>query len=384
MIIKFPSHLTTDELMADMNRHASAERENVACLIPDIAEFDARDGHLAAGYSSLYLYCREVLKLSEFEAYLRIEVARLARKYPLILTKLAEGSLHLTSVRLLAPQLRPDNYQELLDEASGKSKREVKEQVAALAPRPDTPLAVSWLPDPTPPQRSLAATASSPPALSAPASPPPAIPRLIMTPLSPGRCELRFTANRSTYDKFEQARHLLSHAVRDRDPGEVLDRALTLLIKDIERKKNGATDRPRPSRGMKPGSRYPSAEVRRIVSKRDGGRCAFVAKTGRRCNERSCVQYHHVDPQGPATPENIQLRCAAHNRYEAGVYGPVKLKYAGVVSERRASYAARTTWSGPSSRVTRAHVGGHDDCEDKLDSGKRKPIRILNLMSELS
>src|SRR5438034_1124078 len=109
-----------------------------------------------------------------------------------------------------------------------------------------------------------------PPALSAPAY----VPRLTMTPLSPGRCELRFTANRSTYDKFEQARDLMAHAIRDRDPGEVLDRALTLLIKDIERKKNGATDRPRPSRGTKRGSRYPSAEVRRIVSKRDGGRCA--------------------------------------------------------------------------------------------------------------
>ncbi|HEY3122066.1 MAG TPA: hypothetical protein VGL15_15680, partial [Vicinamibacteria bacterium] len=126
MNIKFPSHLTTNELMADMNRHARSERENVACLIADIAEFDARDGHLAAGYSSLYLYCREVLKLTEFEAYLRIEVARLARRFPIILEKLAEGSLHLTTVRLLAPQLRPDNHQELLDEASGKSTREVK------------------------------------------------------------------------------------------------------------------------------------------------------------------------------------------------------------------------------------------------------------------
>jgi hypothetical protein len=126
MNIKFPSHLTTNELMADMNRHARSERENVACLIADIAEFDARDGHLAAGDSSLYLYCREVLKLTEFEAYLRIEVARLARRFPIIVEKLAEGSLHLTTVRLLAPQLRLDNHQELLDEASGKSTRDVK------------------------------------------------------------------------------------------------------------------------------------------------------------------------------------------------------------------------------------------------------------------
>jgi hypothetical protein len=45
-------------------------------------------------------------------------------------------------------------HQELLDEASGKSTREVKEQVAALAPRPDTPLRVRWLPEPIPPPRS--------------------------------------------------------------------------------------------------------------------------------------------------------------------------------------------------------------------------------------
>jgi hypothetical protein len=348
MSIRFPSHLTTNELMADMNRRAGCEREDVAHLIADIAEFAARDGHLAAGYSSLYLYCREVLKLSEWEAYLRIEVAGLARKYPLILTKLAEGSLHLTSVRLLAPHLRPDNYQELLDEASGKTKQEVKEQVAALAPRPDTPMTVRWLAEPTTAlQPSIAPAASPTPAPSAPASPRPPAPRLEMTPLSPGRCRLAFTANRGTYDKFEQARDLLSHAIRDRDPGEVLDRALTLLIKDVERRKHGVTDRPRRSRGTKPGSR-PSAEVRRIVWKRDGGRCAFIAKTGRRCNERSCVQYHHLDPEGPPTPENLELRCASHNRYEAGVYGPAKLKYMGVVSERRASYSARATWSGPS------------------------------------
>jgi hypothetical protein len=129
----------------------------------------------------------------------------------MILTKIAEGSRHLTSVRLLAPHLRPDDYRELLDEASGKTKQEVKEQVAALAPRPDIPMTVRWLAEPaTAPQTSTAT----------PASPPPA-PRLEMTPLSPGRCQLAFAANRSTYDKF-------------------------VLIKDVERRKNGATDRPRP------------------------------------------------------------------------------------------------------------------------------------------
>jgi hypothetical protein len=331
-------------------------------LIADIAEFAARDGYLAAGFSSMYRYCRQVLKFSEWEAYLRIEVAELARKYPLILAKLAEGAVHLTSVKLLAPHLRPENHRELLDAASGKTKLEVKELVAALAPRPDTPMTVRWLPEPAaapqPPVSAPAAPSGASALLpaAAPSAPPsaPAPPRMIVTPLSPGRCELRFTANRTTYDKFERARDLLAHAVRDRDPGEVLDRALTLVIKDVERKKNGATDRPRHGRRTTSASRRPSAEVRRIVDQRDGGRCTFVGASGRRCNETSALQYHHVDRDGPATPENIQLRCAPHNRYEAGTYGPTKLKYVGVVSEAGASYSAGATWSGPSSRISRA------------------------------
>ena len=73
-------------------------------------------------------------------------------------------------------------------------------------------------------------------------------------------------------------------------------------------------------------SRYISGEVRRIVSKRDGDQCAYVAPDGRRCTQRSFLEFHHVRPfahDGPATVENISLRCRRHNAYEAElVFGP--------------------------------------------------------------
>ncbi len=39
-----------------------------------------------------------------------------------------------------------------------------------------------------------------------------------------------------------------------------------------------------------------------------------------RCSARAFLEYHHCDPHahhGPATAENIALRCRAHNAYEA-------------------------------------------------------------------
>jgi 5-methylcytosine-specific restriction endonuclease McrA len=66
--------------------------------------------------------------------------------------------------------------------------------------------------------------------------------------------------------------------------------------------------------------------VKREVWRRDGGQCAFVSTTGRRCTERTFLEFHHVQPyakQGPATVANISLRCRRHNQYEAQlIFGP--------------------------------------------------------------
>ena len=59
--------------------------------------------------------------------------------------------------------------------------------------------------------------------------------------------------------------------------------------------------------------------VKRSVWARDDGRCAFEGAEGR-CGERGSFEFHHVVPfadGGPATHDNIQLRCRAHNQYEA-------------------------------------------------------------------
>ena len=71
----------------------------------------------AKGCSSLFTYCTQVLHLAEGAAYNRIEAARAARRFPVVLDAIADGALTLTSARLLAPHLTSDNDRALLEAA---------------------------------------------------------------------------------------------------------------------------------------------------------------------------------------------------------------------------------------------------------------------------
>jgi 5-methylcytosine-specific restriction endonuclease McrA len=79
----------------------------------------------------------------------------------------------------------------------------------------------------------------------------------------------------------------------------------------------------RRERATASGARHIPAKVKRAVWRRDQGRCAFVAESGRRCAERGRLEFHHAHPHGAggqATVANIELRCRSHNAYEAELY----------------------------------------------------------------
>ena len=45
-----------------------------------------------------------------------------------------------------------------------------------------------------------------------------------------------------------------------------------------------------------------------------------MSESGRRCRERAGLEFDHIEPVargGEATAENLRLRCAPHNQYEA-------------------------------------------------------------------
>ena len=142
--------ISDDQLLVDLKAAASHERAATAHLIALLAEMDRRRLYLAQGYSSLFVYCTQCLRLSEHASYGRIEAARASSRFPTILGLLADGSVTLTTVGLLASHLTADNYSEVLEAARHKSKREVEHQIAMLTPMPPVPSVVRKLPAPKP------------------------------------------------------------------------------------------------------------------------------------------------------------------------------------------------------------------------------------------
>jgi hypothetical protein len=258
---------------------------------------------------------------------------------------IARGELHLSGVHQLAAHLTEDNHKEVLQRAKHKSMREIELLIAEISPKPDVPASIRALPirhaqlpretsqgsgwAQTTGESILSVETShaspSPPSTSNPVAGS-RKPKSRAIPLSPRRYKLQVTIGQDTRDKLAELQDLLSHQIPDGDPAEILDRALDALLTETKKRKAALSEKPRSS-GKKSDSKTRSipARTRREVFKRDDGRCAFVDAKGRRCSSKWQVEFHHQTPYGRGGTHdvsNIELRCRAHNQYEADLeYG---------------------------------------------------------------
>ena len=343
--------LSDQALLARLTALARGGREASVELVAHLAALEIRPAAFAAeGYGSLFAYSTQALRLSEDATCSRIAAARACRRFPVILDRLASGEMTLTSVRLLGPHLTLENHEAALEQAKGLTREGIERFVAALAPRPDAPSLVRKLPSARPATSGAAIpiiaslpTATSPaesagngrlestPATEPSPLRPPSALRPLVRPTAPERYRVQFTIGEKTHEKLRRAQALLRREIPDGDPGVLFDRALTLLLEQVENAKLGVTPRPRSSASIRSEtdtatrtplirSRYIPRAVRREVWRRDAGQCALVSTSGRRCEERSFLEFHHVEAyakNGLATVDNISLRCSRHNQYES-------------------------------------------------------------------
>jgi len=342
--------LSDVDLLARVKEAARDERRSTVTLVTLLAEVDERRLYLGEGYPSLFAYCTGVLRLSEQAAYARIAAARASRRFPVLLDRLAEGAITLTTIGLIAPHLTRDNIDALVEACIHKSKLQVLQLLACLFPQPDVPSVVRPLPaqadGPPPGHDAGESTADQLRAgpdsaelvnLGAPSQPldlsqsldharrqaaahPSVTPtRPVVAPLAADRYLVKVTIGAGAYDLLTRAQDLLRCSIPHVDPAAVIERALAVLVEDLERRRFAATRSPRPLHRPVVRSRHIPADVRRAVWRRDGGRCAFIGTSGR-CTATTLLEFHHVLPyadQGMTNLDNLSLRCRAHNGYEA-------------------------------------------------------------------
>ena len=99
--------------------------------------------------------------------------------------------MNLSTVKMLAPHLTPENVDRVIGEASGRSKRDVEKIVARLAPKPDVAASVRKVPEAPAPIARVEPT-------------PPVPPIVVMAPLTPDRYRFQFTASEGAYETFLQ------------------------------------------------------------------------------------------------------------------------------------------------------------------------------------
>src|SRR4051812_1047114 len=286
-----------------------------ADLLVHLGEIEERKLHLEMACPTMFAFCVMKLGFSEDATYNRLGVARAARQFPAMLVALRSGEVHLSGLRVLVPRLTAENHHQVLARASGKSKREIEELVAALAPKPPVPDAMRKLPSSAPPETAQLALA--------PAAARPLVRRRPIAPLSEDTFKVEFTASRVLRDKLRQAQDLLRHRLPSGDLASIVESALDLLIEKVKKERFGVGRKPRPNCKTKtagPCPRPMPAAVKRHVYVRDEGRCTFVDEYGNRCPETGMLEYDHIDGWARThthDPDRIRLRCRAHNQHAA-------------------------------------------------------------------
>ena len=394
--------LSDRELLRETRNLVRHERHLQCAVIDHLAEIEARGLYLQRGFSSVFDYAVRELGYSDAAAARRIGATRLCADQPDAREGLRDGSLTLSAAA------------ELQWAFDRQRRRGSISGTAAIAPAgtpaPDSAPAVPLPPaEPEPPlvldavgRRQLVEEAAGKSArqvrrMLADLDPELAPPADRVRPLGEGRYEMKATIDAECQHGLEQLRGLLSHV----DPRMTMGQLVGRLVQEgldrhdpsrptrrarggsrpadakanaprtptpesqpaVERRAASTTKdtaipagaAPTPARAVRPiptsapppstpleetarrairakptGAATPTAKpcasgraisagVRRQVWQRDGGRCSYVdPQTGRRCNSTHLIEIDHIVPHalgGGADPGNLRLLCGAHHRH---------------------------------------------------------------------
>ena len=383
-----------DQQLLDQTKELARHEHQLQITVLDhLQEIETRSLHLRRGFSSLFDYALRELGYSEAAAWRRIKTMRLCARTPGARARLQDGTLTLSA----AAQLQ--HAFERQERSRSQRRRSLGMTAPAQSATPQTgspPAAAAGLTEPPEPMPVLDVSARQALVdqaagkstrqvmqLLAGVDPDLALPAERLRPLGDGRWELKVVIDAPSQRGLEQLKALLSHVDPHLTLGALVGRLVQegLARHDPSRPRPGGNgsrharaeltspakseakahadtgpgvtsatkpsappagtatspakshrkplaDAPSPAKSaaVVAASRRPRAAgravplaVKRHVWQRDGGRCSYVDRvTGQRCTSRHLLQMDHIQPYalgGAAEPDNLRLYCAAHHRH---------------------------------------------------------------------
>ncbi len=239
------------------------------------------------GYSSVFHYATQALRLSDSQAYSFINVARKSKEVPELKKAITDGKLTVSKAHKIVSVIHKENSKEWIQKAATLTQKQVEREVVKENPLPAT------------------------------------VERI--RPLAEERSELRCGISSELEAKLKRAQDLLSQKRRKHcGIEETLEAVLSEFLERVDpvQKAKRAAAKPstkpihqqflRTVAGRKP---LPAALLHEIQL-RDEGRCAFVHQ-GERCRSERWLEIHHKQPLsqgGKDKLDNLVTLCSTHHK----------------------------------------------------------------------
>ncbi len=292
-------NLSDEELLKSTLQAAADERAATTRLLKHLCEIQRRRLFAKYACASLFEYCVKILQMSEPQAARRINAARLLKEFPAIERKINSGALSLTAASQAQTFFRKENFDQ-------KKKAEVLARLENQSARESEKILFAY------------------------STKPAAVVRETVKRRDTEFTEIKFAADEATMEDLQRLKEIWSHEMPNASFADLIKKMAQYCRKNLE--KNPAPTPAPESEKPRKTTRYIPAAVRRAVWQRDGGGCTFTDEHGNRCGSRHKLQLDHIIPYaggGKHTPENLRLRCFAHNQWHSiQTYGPGVLRFA--------------------------------------------------------
>lgn len=280
-----------------------------ARLFSVIGQLDEKKVYFDFHIASLFEYCVEMLGLSRHTAYNFIDVVRKSREVPALGEAVLSGRTTVSKARKVCSVITPENAKEWIDLTVHCSTRVVEKAVAQANPRAAIYETMEYVSGDTL-EFKLAVSEEWSELLVE-----------VKDLLSQKECR--------AVSSEEALFAVMQEFKRRRDPVE--------KAKRVEARRQRRSNLVSPARTAGEGSevstddsssdgrlalsrsRYVPSRVVHAVNLRDGGKCTFVDRRGKRCSSKRWIQRHHKEHftyGGEHTAENLQTLCWAHHCME--------------------------------------------------------------------